>query len=287
MKHFPLAVVLGCSLYALGFWLFGTMGKLPWDEASSIVRQGYKPHDAITTRPWWAAKARQWLGDLSFLQVRDLEHEDLSHFTRLWVISLPGHYHLGGPFIDGTYTMVNQVDLDGLLVELWKLPEPVEVLYDFRENLNQARVFVAARTGDKPCSRWVRDRWICTGRDWNYVGRVIVEMGDDPREVIWAHPSDLGTLVISYAQVPTGKTLLVHTGLTPPGARTPNGSPVHLDLELDGKLLGTIMQPNQTGYFPHSFDISNAGPGQHRVVFKVHADNIGMRHFCFQAEVVR
>ena len=286
-RHFPLALVLGCSLYALGFWIFAPMGPLPWHEAASMIRQAYRAGDAITTRPWWAARAREDLGDLKFIQVRDLEHEDLSLYKRLWVISLPGHHGLFGPFADGTYKRINHVMLDGLDLSLFKLPPPVTVAYDFRKNLRQASVSVLQKNTAKPCSRWVENKWLCTNHPWNYVGQMIVELRDDPREVIWAHPSDQGLLQIKFHDVPGGKTLMVHTGLTPPAARTPNGAPVHLDVEIDSRAFGTIIQANETGYFPHPMDISALGPGPHKVTFKVHADNIGMRHFCFQAQVYR
>ena len=66
LRHFPLALVLGVSLYALGFWLLGPIGELPWAEAAARIRAGHQPRDAVAVSPWWAARAREHLGDLAF-----------------------------------------------------------------------------------------------------------------------------------------------------------------------------------------------------------------------------
>ena len=284
-RHFPLALVLGLSLYALGFWLFGPTAELPWAEATARVRAGFADHDAVAVRPWWAQRAREHLGDLPFVHARDLAGEDLSRFSRLWVISLPGAAAPGGPFADGTYRAVERTQVGDLSVDLFELGPRAEVVYDFREALQQARVSIAGKRGRRACDRWRDDRWVCTNRDWNYVGRMIVELGDDPRPVIWAHPTEEGPIEVSYPKVPGGRQLLVHTGLTPPGARAAGGAPVTLEVLVAGQPVERIVQPNRTGHFPRPIDISALGPGPHPVTFRISAPSAGMRHFCFAAEV--
>jgi len=289
-RHLPLAVVLGCSLYAVGFWAFAGSGTLPYEAAADVVKERWQAGDAVAIRPWWAARIREHLGDRPFVQVRDLAAEDLSRFARLWVLSLPGHHRgPGGPFDNGTYRMAEEHELDGLLLRLYELPAPAEVVYDFRENLKQARVAIRGKTRRKACDRWIENRWQCSGRDWNYVGRMIVELGDDPREVIWAHPVDEGPIEIVYPNVPGGRELLVHTGLTPAAARirTHDAVPVDLEVRIDGRRVATVVQPNETGFFPHPIDVSTLGPGPHAVTFRVSAKRTGMRHFCFTAEMRR
>jgi hypothetical protein len=114
---------------------------------------------------------------------------------------------------------------------------------------------------------------------------MIVELGDDPREIIWAHPSDSGPIELSYEEVPAGRALLVHTGFTPPAARVKEGVPVTLEVLVDGRLLGKVVQENRTGYFPSTFEMASLGPGPHSFTFRVLSPNVGMRHFCFDAEV--
>lgn len=284
-RHFPLALVLATSLYSLGFWLFGPLGELPWAEASAKIRADFQPHDAWAVRPWWAQRAREYLGDLATVQVRDLAAEDLSRYGRLWLISLPGAESPGGPFADGTYNPAGGFEVGDLGVRLFELGPPARIVYDFRAELKNARVAIAAKGGRRACERWVDDRWVCSHHDWNYVGRMIVELGDDPRPVVWAHPTEEGPIEINYPRVPGGDELLVHTGLTPPAARTPDGAPVTLEVVVAGTVVESIVQPNRTGFFAHHIDISDKGPGPYPVTFRVSAPRAGMRHFCFAAEV--
>jgi hypothetical protein len=279
----PLALVLGASLYSIGFWLLGPRPQVsPADyrRAEKIVRKGWAPGDALAVRPWWAARIREYLGDLDFVQVRDLESEDLSRYSRLWVVLLPGEQ------IElAKYSLEESFEAGDLEIVRYRLPDRAQVKYDFREQLDRAQVRMHQGPSVKPCDRWITNRWICTRRDWNYVGRMVVELGDDPRKVIWAHPSDEGPIEITYQNVPSGNTLLVHTGFTPPAARTPEGAPVTLRVSIDGREVGKVVQDNRNGYFPTRFDISAAGPGSHTVTFAVSTNHAGMRHFCFDAEV--
>jgi len=239
----------------------------------------------LAVRPWWAARIREYLGDKEFLQVRNLAGEDLSKYSRLWVVSLSGHEgKLRGPFSDGSYPRTRKENHGALSVELYDLPKPVEVLFDFRRELDKATVTMRTPGGPKHCSRWVENRWVCSRRDWNYVGRMIVELGEDPREIIWAHPAEYPIEII-FPAVPGGKNMLVHTGFTPPAARTPGGAAVTLTVMIDGKELGKVVQENKSGYFPTLWDMSPLGPGPHQVTFIVKAPHGGMRHFCFNGQV--
>lgn len=286
---FVLALVLAVSLWAGGFWLLhprGAPAAGDWRALERHLRAHWQAADAVVVRPWWAARARQYVGDLDFVQVRRPELEDWSTRARLWVISLPHHQWLGGPFAAGRYRLLERREFGPLELRLYSLGRPVEVVYDLRARLEQARVSMGPPGGEKPCTRWLENRWQCTPRDWNYVGRMVVELGEDPRRIIWAHPAEV-PLRIEYPAVPGGRELLLHTGFTPPAARTPGGAPVTVTVHVDGRELGRIVQPNRSGYFPHRFDISTLGPGPHRLTLTVTTPNPGMRHFCFDGQVRR
>jgi hypothetical protein len=290
-RLWSLSLIVACSLYAGGFWLVSPL-SVPDPEdtraAGEHIRAHFAPGDAVATLPWWAARLRETVGDLPWVQARDLAGEDLSRHARLWVWVHPGHEdELFGPFASGTYTIEERREFGRGTLLRYRLPEPARVLYDFRERLFEARVRMIANGTPLPCSRWDQDRWICTPRDWNYVGRMIVELGDDPREIIWAHPSDEGPIEVAYGNVPHGTTLRVHTGFTPPAARAKDGAPVTLEVEVDGRPAARIVQENRTGFFGSDVDLAPFGEGPHAVVFRVSTARAGMRHFCFTAEVRR
>jgi hypothetical protein len=289
LRLLPLAILLSVSLYSTGFWIVDPLLQPSGEDylaAESIVRQNWQQGDAVIVLPWWAARIREYICDLEFIQLRNPQAEDWSSFSRLWVVSLPGHRHdlFTGPFGHWTHPRLKEIQAGKLTVDLYDLPPPARVLYNFRDRLSDARVSMHEPQGPRLCSRWVENRWVCSRRDWNYVGRMIVELGDDPRKIIWAHPADY-PLEIAYPSVPGGKLLRVHTGFTPPAARAPDGAPVTLRVLMDGRELGRVVQQNLTGYFPAEWDISAAGPGPHQVTFVVTSPRGGMRHFCFDAQV--
>jgi hypothetical protein len=287
----PLSAIVGLSLACAGFWLLRPLTQPdPGDtaRAAAEVQAAWRAGDAVAVRPWWAQRLREHLGDRPWVLVRDLEAEDLSRFSRLWVLEQPGHHdRLGGPFRDGTYRLEAATDFGPLRLARYALPPPAEVLYDFRAALGQARVSMRAKGAEKACDLWLTDRWLCSAADWNFVGRMIVELGDDPREVIWTHPSEEGPIAIAYADVPHGRTLLVHTGFTPPAARAQDGGPVTLEVEVDGRVLGRVVQANRSGHFPTTFPLAALPEKPHQVTFRVSAPRAGMRHFCWTAEVRR
>jgi hypothetical protein len=287
----PLALILGVSLFSTGFWIIDPLlypEAGDYLEVEKIVRGQWAQGDVVVVQPWWAARAREYLGDLPFLQVRRIAAEDFSRYRRVWVITLPGHRSLDGPFDDGTYRPELEREIGGL--ELWRfqLPDPSrELAYDFRRQLHAAQVRYYAGGEGQLCNRWNKDRWHCSPRDWEYVGRVVVDLGPDPREVIWAHPLLTGALEISFNHVPGGKFLRVHTGLTPDAARAPEDTPVTLTVFVNGRELGRVVQQDETGYFPHQWDISHLGPGPHNVTFRITCPRPHLRIFCFDGGILR
>lgn len=288
LRLLPLSVLIGCCLYALAFWALEAWGDVPPEDtrrASESVRAGWEDGDAFAIRPWWAARAREFLGDLDFVAARDLASEDLSRFRRLWVLSLPGSAELGGPFADGRAMRLSDKCFGRVRVQRFALGEPRRVLFDLRARLHEAEVRIHTRSGPRPCTRWVEDRWICSREHWAYVGQVVIELGTDPREVIWAHPIADGPTEITYPSVPGGSSLVIFTGLTPSAARVSDGATVEMSVELDGRKLTTIVQANETGFFRHEIDIRAFGPGPHQLSLRIRTARIGMRHFCFTGEV--
>lgn len=284
----PLAVILGVSFYAAGFWFLRPLCNpcaADYQGVEEIVRGQWRPGDLLAAQPWWAARVREYLGDLAFLQTRDLSAEDLSRFGRIWVVALRGRHRLGGPFVDGTYHLELEEDAGGLQLRRYRLPPPARVLYDFREKLPQARVRVSSGGVLTPCNRWTQDRWHCSPNDWEYIGPVIVDMGAGPREVIWAHPHLGGPLEIAFERVPGGRTLYLRTGFIPDAVRAPEDAPVTLVVSVDGRQIGRVVQQDRGGFFPHSFDLSGLGPGPHAVTFRVSCPRPHLRIFCFDGEV--
>ena len=285
----PLAVVLATVLYASGFWLLSANPiSDPADaygRAATFVNRAWRTGDVLATRPFWAARAREYLGDRPMVQVRDLAAEDLSRHRRLWLLSAPGATHSpGGPFDNGKYRLSDQRWFSELELRLYELPEPAQVVFDFRAELQRARVAVVGKRR-RECAKWVENRWVCPDQPWEYVGRMVIDLDANPREAIWAHPNDEGPIEITYPTVPGGRILRVYTGLTPAAARVIEGTPIEMEVLVAGKSLARLSQANLASWNVHDLDISNFGSGPYPVTLRIKTKNVNMRHFCFQAEV--
>ena len=77
-RLFPLSILLATCLYAIGFWALSPLDRVdPKDlaAASAYIRKNWQADDVLAWRPVWAQEVREQLGDLRFLQVRDLDAE--------------------------------------------------------------------------------------------------------------------------------------------------------------------------------------------------------------------
>ncbi len=284
-----LSLLLALCLYAIGFWAFGFLHRAKDGELQQItkhIRQHWQTDDVLSWRPWWAQQVRELLGDLPFRQVRNLDTEDLSRFSRLWLIVWPGHDQLGGAFLDGSYQQEDEQSFGRLRLLRYNLGTPIKPIYDLRKNLRDAKVTIHAKGGPRACKRWVEQRWICNPQHWGYVGRVIIEIGTDPREMVWAHPISDGPTEIVYPALPHGSTLRLATGITPAAARVKDGKPIFVTVHIDGKLVKRLKQPNADGLFVHEFDLVPFGPGPHELKLFIETENVSMRHLCYRGEVL-
>jgi hypothetical protein len=256
-----------------------------YKNVEQAIRKNWQAGDVISMRPWWASRIREYIGDLSFVQTRRIEDKDLSRYSRLWLVSLEDYdQELEGPFARAI--IEEERSFGQLILRRYRLPQPENIVYDFRKQLHLARVEMKTKSGRQPCSRWIEDRWICSREEWNFIGRRIHELNDEPQEVIWAHPSDAGPIEIGFDNVPGGDSLVVRSGLTPLAVSNKHpGAPVLLEVIVNGQSLAKIIRNNVNGFFSRSLDISDLGPGPHEVAFRVSAKPAGWRIFCFNAEV--
>jgi hypothetical protein len=134
-----------------------------------------------------------------------------------------------------------------------------------------------------PCDRWNGQGWQCPDESWNSVSRAILEIGDEPREVIWDPPVDHGWKTVEWEEVPLGRRLVVDGGLRTRWA-TPDLAPVVLEVLIDDELVGRWHYPSAPGFPRHDLDTGRWATGRHRVAFRVGTSLQLERHFAFAAE---
>jgi hypothetical protein len=166
-------------------------------------------------------------------------------------------------------------------VRLYSVRGHEPVRYDFREALDDARVWIQRGTEERECSGGKRRQ--CSAAEWNYVGREILEMAGEPRAVIWAHPVSDGALTIAFERVPFGSALSVGAGFTPT-ALAYGGASVELTVEAAGRLLLRRVYGPRAGFARERILTPELAGGRHRVTFRITTLDDRVRHFCFTAE---
>ena len=285
-----LFVLLGLALvysYWTYLWLPLTRPS-PQDyaQATEYVSSQFQPGDLIDANPSWAARAREYLGDRPLVAWRRLDGEDLTPYSRLWLFSLFGA-EARKPVRDG---LAGRTDLleerrfGGIDVRLYRVRDHRPVVYDFRERLERAAVWIEAGTRRHECRIWEGGRWRCGQEAWNCVGREILEVGDEPRLVIWPHPAEWGTLAVEFREVPLGNALAIGAGFTPAGVRK-GGLPVSLSLEVDGRPFWSRSYEPRSGFFRDLVGTGPLGGPSRTVTFRVRTSDDRLRNFVFAAAV--
>jgi hypothetical protein len=288
-RDLALCALVGGAL-AFSYWTYARLAPTrpsgsDYARAAAHVRGRFEPGDLVDLNPFWARRAQELLGDLPLAAFRRLDEEDLSRYRRVWLISLFGaerrpEVRRG---LDARSSLLEERRFGGLDLRLYRLPEPARVLFDFREQLAQARVFVEDRGRRLSCDRWARGHWLCGVARWNTVGREIVSIGDEPRAVIWAHPVEWGVKTIEFEDVPLGRLLRLRAGFRDEAVRH-GGAPATLAVEIDGREVARWLREGRPGWAALDVDTSAFGGGRRRVAFRVTTPADARRHFCFAAE---
>ncbi len=256
-----------------------------YEGASTYVRAHWQEGDLVDVSPFWATRAREYLGDLPFQGFRAPGNEDLTRYRRVWLLSLFG--------AEQREDLRQAMDLKGALaqerrfgridVRLYTVAGYEPVRYDFRDALARARVWVEHEDSRRDCVAAPDGRWRCSALEWNYVGPEILEIADEPRAVIWAHPVAGEDLVLEFEGVPLGRALTIGAGFSPIAVAY-GGAPVALEVEADGRTLMRRFYPARPTLARDRIETPSLAGGVHRVRFKVTTMDDRVRHFCFTAE---
>lgn len=178
-----------------------------WDQAASVVRQGFQPGDLIVAAPAWADQIlRVHLGDL--IPATVAARMDDERYARVWEVSQRGARSPEG--------RRGQVTLDRaagrLRVRLIERPAPV-VTYDFVARGADARLARRGAGGaPMPCPP-ARNRLVCPGAGGATLERKIVEVAQRLRVALMTEPMPGATVTVEFPAVPLGRVLAIATGL--------------------------------------------------------------------------
>lgn len=258
-----------------------------WASAGAYVLEKVADTDLIRVHPTWATGPLVHVADRG-TQVDVVSRplaEDFHGVSTIWLMtdaSREAEALAELPF----ETSPKRHEFDS--VTLLEIENPVGTLpFVFHKQLATAKVTRHRASGQvEECKTWNRreERWDCGRRDrWVYVGRTLREVGDEPRECIWAHPLAGGDwLHVTFPDVPPGR-LVLKAGQTLRGQRSPRGTDITTVIEVDGERVfdERISHRDQTY---HTVEVPKSDSSR-SVTFKLSAGSMRDRFFCIDGFV--
>ena len=289
-------LLLVTGAYGTGFWLLHDAGpdEAAFAPAAAAIRRAYQAGDLIVIAPFYATRAREYLGDLHPLAVRRPVMEDLDIRDRVWLFALFGAEEALGAQLEARgFVPAFARHEAGISVMRFERSKRARVTFDFVESFRSARV-VHERGGEEiPCDRWIDQngqggppgRWSCrTNRDWFYFAPEWHRMGDHLRWCLWAHPPNDGRLIIRYPDVPIAGVLAGRAGHTLNSSRRAR-APVNLDVSFGDGPSQRFVFGLQDTFRPFRLRVPTSTTTM--VTFAVSSPDAGANHFCFAADIRR
>jgi hypothetical protein len=269
-----------------------------WSAVAPVVRALAAPEVLIVVAPGWAEPNARFALGSELMPLAHVARPDESAFERALEVAILGEHapELRGWRLDGERREGR------FALRSWTNPTPARVAYDFLAELGprSTRAQVLRPNGvAEPCPygtgkvsngdlgghpTFPRKRFMCPGADWSFVGVTVIEdQGYRPRQCIWAHPSNRGTLDIRFDAVPIAATITGHGGLPYLFERESHGAPVELEVRVAGESVGTWAHADGEGWKPFSFSTAAFAGQTQPVEFRVRSRQVRSRQFCFHA----
>jgi hypothetical protein len=132
------------------------------------------------------------------------------------------------------------------------------------------------------------DRFFCSDKAWNYVGRTVQRFDGAFHSCVWAHPSDKGPLEIRIPSVRLGEAITGSHGISDSGrSKGHRGGAVDVEILADGTLLGRLSVREHQGWAPVSVDTGDRAGDDVELLLRITAAKAGRRHFCFDYGITR
>lgn len=273
-----------------------------WTKAAERVSSEWRPGDIVQSAPLWTDPLlRLVLGDKMTLPMAAAS--DTVGYKRLWALTIRGFdpAHLSAAKKDKP-----EYDerIGPVRVRRWRLPN-TNVVYDFREHLNDATVALTQDGEERGCTfrrgqargaglsvgpAVPRERFECDPRrSWLWVGRTINEDLDLlPRDCIWQHPAGREPVSATFHDVPIRGRLRLEASLFSEHERMREGGPVKLRALVNGEEVGVLVHQDGNGWQSIDIDPREAGfsGASADVRFETSADVPHLRTICWAARLI-
>jgi hypothetical protein len=297
----PLVVAVALlGLSELGFHVYFSRSAPSleeWGAVQPLVSELAGPGTLIVVAPEWAEPNARFALGSKLMPLAHVARPDESSFERALEVAILGESTaaLGGWRLEG------ERRAQKFSLRSWTNPNPARVLYDFLAHIepNALSVEVQREAGPEPCPygtgavsngdlaghpTFPRRRFSCPGAEWSFVGVTVIEdQNYRPRQCVWAHPSNRGTLALRFSDVPLGTAIVGYGGLPYFFEREWRGTPIELEVLVAGQALGTWKHADGEGWKRFEFSTEAFSGQRQPVEFRVRSRQTRSRQFCFQA----
>lgn len=282
-------LVISVLTYSVSWYIYSPLTRprdIDYQTISHHISSQFKRDtDVVILQPFWAERAREYIGDLNIINPRDIKKEDLSHYHTIYILSVFGYGKNIFDYMNQRFNFIEEREVGRLSLYKFTNERPEKIIFDFFRNIKDARIRIIKGSGISECNDFSNDRWRCGGPNWQYIGKEILDIDGSGRECLWSHPITNSIIEINFEDVPTGDMLKGFSALTDEATRYREGSPVFLSVSIDDRELLYHKNPNLIG--AHRFEIDTSGykGTKHKITFKVSTLLDGVRHFCFFADM--
>lgn len=254
-----------------------------WTAPAKHILQHLQPGDVVGILPSWALQGAEQLRKAPIMYHPDWTQADLSRYRRVWLLVAPrfGKWWFRKSFrnqintLRKLYWLKETTQWGKLSLYLFQLPPPRPLLYDFaaHSSVKQAEVWLSTPHPNVPgCSntseqvQWLT-RWRSHPGWWQgtqsyFLGKLIQEVGNTPRDCLWAEPKRCQILHVRYRLVPLQGTLHVGHGIgtAAPAKVTdtlpPSGPPVQLEVWIENQRVRRYVVTQRQNWRNHQLDLS-------------------------------
>ncbi|MCX7944974.1 MAG: hypothetical protein N2746_10755 [Deltaproteobacteria bacterium] len=283
-----LFIFIGVLIYSFGWYIYSPLSRPDLKDyeniASHLKQRIDNDRDVIILQPFWAERAREYIGDLNLLNPRYPLEEDFTQYENIYVFSVFGYGEKIKDGLSKNFKFIEKKDFGKLSLYYFKNERPQKIIYNFYKNIKDAKIRVLKSNEIKECRDFNNDRWRCGGPEWQYIGREILDIDGTGRECIWAHPLTNAIIEINFENVILGDYISGFTGLTDEATRYVQGSPVFMSVRIDDKEVLYHTNPNKIGAHRFTINTKDLSNSPHKVTFRISTHLDGVRHFCFYAD---
>ncbi len=153
--------------------------------------------------------------------------------------------------------------------------------------LELATVHIERADGTQRACGWAFGRFYCGPDAWNWVGLTDLKVRERTESCIWAHPTQEGTIVLSFAGLPATQGIRGWAALADVAVETERDAQIRVDVALnDGPTEGSVATFEfEQGRQTWRASAPAPGSGTTALTLRISATDVGMAHFCIAGEL--